>query len=150
MKTKMYPLIALIKYGDMVKLAHQANVTPATLSNIVNGKLSIEGYPSVIPVIGEYVKKRTIEMQGQFDMAEVTKEACVKLGIVPPTEEELLKKKLTFFRINHMTKTKLLEVNEKLGLRLKTQNHEDWSRGETEDFAYAICDKLGLKENRRR
>jgi plasmid maintenance system antidote protein VapI len=149
MKTQMVELMSLIKYGDMVKLAHQANVTPATLSNIINGKLSIETHPSVIPIIGEYVKKRTIEMQGQFDLLQATKEACKKLGIVPLTEEEQLKKKLTFHRINHMRPPKLLEVNEKLGLRIKIQHSEDWGRGDWEDFAQAICDKLGLKERRR-
>lgn len=149
MKTQMVELMSLIKYGDMVKLAHQANVTPATLSNIINGKLSIENHPSVIPIIGEYVKKRTIEMQGQFDLLQETKEACKKLGIVPLTEEEQLKKKLTFHRISQMKPAKLLEVNEKLGLRVKTQNSDDWSRGDWEDFALAICAKLGLKERRR-
>lgn len=149
MKTQMVELMSLIKYGDMVKLAHQANVTPATLSNIINGKLSIETHPSVIPVIGEYVKKRAIEMQGQFDLLEATKETCKKLGIVPLTEEEQLKKKLTFFRISQMKPAKLLEVNEKLGLRVKTQNSDDWSRGDWEDFALAICAKLGLKERKR-
>lgn len=150
MKTQMVELMSLIKYGDMTKLAHDAKISPSTLSNIINGKTNIEAYPQLPKILGDYVVRRAIELQGEFDLLAATKETCKKLGVVPLTDEEVLKKKLTYFRINRMSPGKLLEVNEKLNLRLKIQRNEEWGSGDWEDFALAICDKLGLKEIRRR
>jgi len=150
MKTKMVELKSFIKYGDLTKLAHLAKISPTTLSNIIDGKVSMESYPELPKILGEYVVQRTKELQGQVDLAEQTREAAKKLNLLLPTEDDMYKKKLTFFRIKHMSPAKLLEVNEKLYLRVKTQHSEDWSRGDWEDFAFAIIDKLGLKERRRR
>jgi hypothetical protein len=150
MKTKWVELMSLVKYGDMTKLANKAKVPVNVLSNIISGRTDIENYPEVPKVLGDYVVQRTKELQGNFDLLEQTKEACKKLGIVPATEEELMKKKISRFKLNqmldHRRYEKLLELNDKLGLRLKTQHYEDWGGGEWEDFADEIAIRLNIKK----
>jgi len=145
MKTKMVHLMSLIKFGDLTKLADQAKMNPATLSQIINGKLNIENYPMLVPILGEYVKRRTIELKGEFDLLEETKQACQQLNILPLSEEMELKKKLTWYRLSKMSTPRLLEINEKLNLRLKTQGHEDWGNRQWEAFIDDIAYKLRLK-----
>jgi hypothetical protein len=146
MKTKMVHLMSLIKFGDLTKLADQAKLRPATLSQIINGKLNIENYPMLVPILGEYVKRRTIELKGEFDLLEETKQACQQLNILPLSEEMDLKKKLTWHRLTRMSTLRLLEVNETLNLRLKTQGHEDWGDRQWDDFMQDIAHKLNLKK----
>jgi len=149
MKTKWIHLLSLIKYGDLGKLANEAKISPSILSGILNGKVSAEAYPQLPKILGDYAVKRTIELQGEFDAIKQTKEACEKLGLEPLTEEEILKKKLTRYRLSVMRSTKLLEVNEKLGLRINTQRSNEWGDRDWDDFAQKIGDKIGLKEQRK-
>jgi len=153
MKTKMVHLMSLIKYGDLTKLASQAKISPATLSQIINGKLNIENYPTLVPILGEYVKRRTIELKGEFDLLEETKQACQQLNIIPISEELELKKKLTRFKlfqmVDHKNTSGLLDVNEKLGLKIATQHHDDWNHEDWESFALTIADKLKLPKRKR-
>jgi hypothetical protein len=101
----------------------------------------------------DYVKRRTIELKGQVELFESTKQACEQLQIVPLSEEMRLKKKLTRYRlqqmVDHRQAGKLLEVNEVMGLRLKTQNNDKWSYDDWEDFAHEMADRLKLPIRKR-
>jgi len=149
MKRKMNEVIGVMKHGDIGKLATQAKMNSSALTLVLNGKSNIENYPLLVPVLKDYLIKRKAELQSEFELAEHSKALYKDLALTPPTDEELLKRSLTRLKLQSMKPVKLLEVNEKLSLRIGTPHHEEWRKEEWEDFAETIADKLGLKGRRR-
>ena len=153
MKRKMNEVIGVLKHGDLGKLAEAAKMNSSALTLVLNGKSNIENYPALVPVLKDYITKRKIELQSEFELTEHSKTLYKELSLTPPTDEELLKKSITRGRlmsiVDHEQYNKLLNLNEKLSLRIGTTHNENWSHRDWESFASAIADKLGLKERRR-
>jgi len=146
MKRKMNNIIGLLKHGDLGIIADEAKMNPTTLTDVLQGRKNIESYSSLVPVLKSYVTRRKEELQGEVDLVKHTDEVYKELNLKPPTNEELLKKSLNWYMLDHMNESKLLEVNEELGLRISTKDSDDWGSGDWDDFIEKIGVKIGLKE----
>ena len=149
MKRKMNEVIGVMKHGDLSKLASLAKMNQSALTLVLNGKSNIENYPLLVPVLKDYLNKRKTELQSEFELTEHSKALYKELSLTPPTDEELLRKNLTRRKLYNMKTVKLLEVNEKLGLRIGTAKYEDWGNREWENFAETIADKIGLRKQKK-
>ena len=146
MKTKMNKIIGLLKYGDLRLIASLAKMNQTAVTNVLYGRSNIENYPKLVLALTAYLNKREKDLQSEYGLTKQADEIYKRLELEEPTDEEILKKRLNWYVLDHMNEARILEVNEELGLRISTTGCDDWDRDDWDNFIEKVGKRVGLKE----
>ena len=146
MKTKMNKIIGLLKHGDLGRIADLAKMNQTAVTNVLHGRSDLESYPSLVAALTVYVARRVKELQDEQGLTKQLEEAYKSLKLKEPTDEEILRRGLNWFTLEHMNEARLLEVNEKLNLRISVSDCDDWDSDDWADFTEKVGVKVGLKK----
>ena len=146
MKNKMNKIIGLLKHGDLGRIASLAKMNQTAVTNVLYGRSDIESYPSLVGALSDYVTLRVDDLKNEQGLIKQIDEAYKNLKLKEPTDEDIMRKGLNWYSLEHMNEARILEVNEKLNLRVSVSGVDDWDSDDWNDFVEKVGKRVGLKE----